>query len=99
MKFKKHMLYDILIRPTPNGGFIVEVGCAKMVYSNHGSLLQDLSLYLKDPEAMEKQYNQDISKLDRVHIGPIVPSIYGNVIRKQKSEQQYQEVNHENSSG
>ena len=97
MKFKQSIPYDILISPTPNNGFICTCGCVKVVYSGITTLIHDLKEYLENPEDIEKQYNKDIGKLGRVHIGPIGPSVYGHTIRKQESEQQYQEVNHENS--
>lgn len=70
MKFKKAIPYDIKIQATPNNGFIVEVGCAKFAYAGNEQLIRDLTAYLLDPEGFEKQYNEDIAKLDRVHIRP-----------------------------
>lgn len=69
MKFKRSIPYDILIEPTPNDGFIVKVGCVVAAYSNPTALLRDLGQYLENPEQVEKQYNLDIAKLGRVHIG------------------------------
>jgi len=69
MKFKRSIPYDILIRPTPNEGFSVKVGCVKVVYSGITKLIQDLKEYLENPEEVEKQYNDDIVKLDRIHFG------------------------------
>lgn len=76
MKFKRSIPYQILIDPTPNGGFIVTVGCVKVVYSDPTALLRDLTAYLQNPEDVEKQYNLDIGKLDRVHIGPFAPALH-----------------------
>ena len=73
MKFKKEIPYDILIKPTPNQGFIVEVGCVKVVYAGWTNLIQALTEYLSDPEGVEKQYKHDIDSLSRVQIGPYGP--------------------------
>lgn len=73
MRFEKAIPYDILIRGTPNQGFIVEVGCVKVAYAQAETLLNDLTEYLKYPKEVEKQYNHDISSLGRVHIGPGAP--------------------------
>jgi len=82
MKFKKQIPYDIMIRPTPNQGFIVEVGCVKVVYSGVSQLVRDLTVYLENPEDVEKQYNKDIVKLDRVHIGPGAPIFSGSALAR-----------------
>ena len=75
MKFKKAIPYDILIRPTPNEGFIVEVGCVKVVYAGWASLIQDLSEYLAEPEKFEKQYNNDIQSLSKIQMGSYGTSV------------------------
>ena len=69
MKFKKAIPYDILIKATPNQGFVVEVGCVKMVYVGWTNLLRDLTEYFENPEMIEKQYNKDIQSLSRVRVG------------------------------
>ena len=56
MKFKKSIPYDIKIQATPNNGFIVEVGCAKVAYSGWPELIRDLSEYFENPKEVEKQY-------------------------------------------
>lgn len=92
MKFKKAIRYDILIRPTPNEGFIVEVGCVKVVYAGWASLIQDLSEYLAEPEKFEKQYNNDIQSLSKVQIGtygPSVPSIMAQAITREADLKNY----------
>lgn len=75
MKFKKSIPYNILIRPTPNQGFIVEVGCVKVVYAGWTNLIQDLTEYFAEPEKVEKQYNKDIQNLSRVQVGAFAPSM------------------------
>ena len=71
MKFKRSIPYQILIDPTPNGGFIVTVGCAKFPYHGYTQLIRDLTEYLENPVDVEKQYNMDIARLGRVHIGTV----------------------------
>ena len=75
MKFKKAIPYDIKIQATPNDGFIVEVGCIKVAYSDWPELIRDLSEYFENPKEVEKQYNDDIAKLPRGHIGPYAGAI------------------------
>jgi len=67
MKFKRSILHKIEISPTPNGGFIVEIGCAKFSYSGHTQLIQDLAEYLENPADIENQYNEAINEL-HIHI-------------------------------
>ena len=78
MKFKNSIPYDILIRPTPNNAFIVEVGCVKLAYTGITTLIHDLTEYLENPGDVEKQYKDDIAKLDTIHLGPILPGIWGS---------------------
>ena len=78
MKFSRSIPYDILIRATPNHGFIVEVGCAKFVYTGYTQLIRDLTEYFENPEAVEMRYNMDIQKPSSIHIGT-----YGSLAREQ----------------
>ena len=78
MKFNRLIPYDISIRATPNHGFIVDVGCVKLVYTGYTQLIRDLSEYLENPEGVEKQYNMDIRSASTIHIGT-----YGTLQREQ----------------
>ena len=91
MKFKQSIRYDINIKPTPNNGFIVTVGCVQVAYSNFSSLVQDLTEYLADPDTIERQYMADIQKPDRVHLGPNAPlyTVSGIAARE---ESQYHKI-------
>ena len=96
MKFQKLIPHDITISPTPNGGFICTVGCVKVAYAGISRLIQDLTQYLENPEQIEKQYEHDIGKLDRIHLGPnspipVVPSLFGAYHRTKPSGQPCQE--------
>jgi len=73
MKFKRSIPYQISIDPTPNGGFICKVGCATLAYAGYTKLIRDLTEYFENPVDVEKQYNDDVSKLGRVHIGSAAP--------------------------
>lgn len=101
MNFKKAIPYDIAIRPTPNGGFLVEVGCVKLAYSSAREMVLDLEEYLDDPEKVEIRYNMDIKALGRVHIRTIpdiivrpynenrTPPMWGNgSITREKASQE-----------
>lgn len=70
MKFKKQVPYDIMIRPTPNGAFIVEVGCVKVAYASREALLKDLEEYLTNPEEIEAEYNKDMRSTVHIAQGP-----------------------------
>jgi len=63
MKFGKAMGRGISIRPSSNNGFIAKIGCCTMVYKNAEDLLTDLEEYLKDPKAVEKEYNDADAKI------------------------------------
>ena len=70
MIFKKKIPYNILIRPTPNDGFIVEVGCAKFAYAGNEQLIRDLTAYFENPEAVEKQYDDFLKNTIKNNIEP-----------------------------
>lgn len=57
MEFGKAINFDVIIRPSNNNGFIVEVGCGRFVYQSKNILLADLEEYLSNPKAIEKQYD------------------------------------------
>ena len=52
------MLIPINIRPALNG-FIVDIGCQTIVYTDREKLVTDLLAYLKDPEKTEKRFMQE----------------------------------------
>jgi hypothetical protein len=56
MKLKKRIERDITIKASENDGFIVEVGCVKLSYSDHHEMCRDLADYLSNPEKYEKAY-------------------------------------------
>jgi hypothetical protein len=58
MKLKKRISRDITIKASENNGFIVEVGCARLSYSDHHEMCRDLADYLSNPEKCEKVYNE-----------------------------------------
>ena len=49
---------NITIRASANMGFIVEVGCAKLVAPDTRALLNGLEEYLEDPRKWEEDYNK-----------------------------------------
>ena len=57
----KAMNYNIKIEPSANKGFIVSIGCCRVVYENKARLLSDLSNFLDDPAQHEKYYNEIFS--------------------------------------
>ena len=57
-------------------GFIIDVGCKKMVYTDISSLLKDLREYLKDWDKKEKEiYETALNK--RLLGSPAPPSMGG----------------------
>jgi hypothetical protein len=56
MILKKRISRDITIKASENNGFIVEVGCARLSYSDHYEMCRDLADYLSNPEKFEAAY-------------------------------------------
>lgn len=54
-KTYKNMLREIKIDPVLNG-WIVEVGCQRVVFTDKQVMLGELSQYLADPHAVVKRY-------------------------------------------
>ena len=61
MKFKMAIPYRIEISASENEGFIVQVGCSRLCYTDKKLLLRDLEEYLNDPEKVEKLRNEDLN--------------------------------------
>jgi len=57
IQFKKISEYDINIEHTINSGILVRVGCCKVVFNNSNEMLSALEDYYRDPDAIEKIYN------------------------------------------
>ena len=61
--FNKRFHHDIVIKASDNGGYVVTVGCAMLVFGGGKDgivmLLDRLDNYLSDPEGMEKKYNNE----------------------------------------
>lgn len=51
------MLRNVKIVPVLNG-WVVEVGCQKVVFNNIGTMLEEIRKYLTDPEEIEKTYRK-----------------------------------------
>lgn len=60
MELGRLINHDIIIRPSDNKGFIINVGCGKFTANNESMLLNCLGAYLSDPEKKEKEYNEKI---------------------------------------
>jgi len=50
--------HEIVITPSDNMGFIVTIGCARLVAADNNALLEKIGNYLKDPEHWERKYNE-----------------------------------------
>ena len=58
IKFGKAMPHDIHIQATSNQSFIVNVGCCTAAFTDVDDMLQAIGHYIKNPEAVEKLYNE-----------------------------------------
>lgn len=52
------MLRHVVIAPVLNG-YIVTIGCQKVVFNNRARMLDELNEYLKNPEAVEARYREE----------------------------------------
>jgi len=57
MLFKKAIPFDIIIKPSANEGFIVQVGCCTAVYQDPKELIENLEEFLLSPDSVTKQYS------------------------------------------
>lgn len=70
MEFASNPMRQIEIRTTANGGYLVHVGCTYFAYEDKEKLIKDLSEYIRDPEAVEKEYNKHHKAYDEVERAP-----------------------------
>ncbi len=62
MEFKNVLPHAINISGTMNGGYLMEVGCARFAYGDSDDMLELVKAYLDDPEGMVKKYNKAMDK-------------------------------------
>lgn len=55
-RFGRRIPRNISITASDNQGFMVQVGCANLIYSDIDDLVRDLREYVEDPKEMEKTY-------------------------------------------
>lgn len=79
MEFKSAPMREINIRTTANEGFIVNVGCANFAYTSKNKMIEDLTEYIRDPQAVEKEYNKHHKAYDE-ECAPERPSVAGSGI-------------------
>jgi hypothetical protein len=60
MKRVRVIPHDVMISPSDNGWFIVQVGYVRLAYTSRTDLLQDLGEYLDNPEEVLKDWATDI---------------------------------------
>jgi len=63
------MTRTITIEPVLNG-FVVQVGCQRVVFNNLESLCENIHRYYKDPSGVEKQFVRDC--INKTLDGPAV---------------------------
>ena len=64
IEFKKISRYEVNIRHAANGGCIVQIGCCEASFTTPGEMLEALADFYKDPEGMEKKYNESNGPCD-----------------------------------
>ena len=57
---------DIKIKPALNG-WIVEVGCKKVVFNSLREMTNEIEAYIKDPEEKEKHYIDNAVNEDKTN--------------------------------
>jgi len=57
MELKQAIKHRITIDPSHNGGFIVTIGYARMVYANSEDIILDLKEFFLQPEKAEVEYD------------------------------------------
>ena len=57
---------DIKIKPALNG-WIVEVGCKKVVFNSLGEMIDEIKAYIADPEEAEKHYMDNAVNEDKTN--------------------------------
>ena len=50
--------YNVVIQPTSNYGFVVDVGCGKFAFESKKSLIEAFSDFLDHPQDAENEYNK-----------------------------------------
>lgn len=65
------MIRDIHISAVMNG-WLVKIGCQTLVFESTGDLLNELSQYLREPEATEAKYRQYAMNAKHTLSGPAV---------------------------
>ena len=58
MNFGRVINHSIVIKPSANNGFSVEVGCCCVVYIDKIALIADLEEFLDNPKETETKYNK-----------------------------------------
>ena len=80
MKLRKRIEREIVIKPSANNGFIVEVGCVKLSYSDHYQMCRELAEYLSNPEKYEKAYKPLSQPVSGVYGGSPLSALGGGGI-------------------
>jgi len=91
MEFKMEPMRTIEIRPAGSGGFIVNVGCANFAYTSKNKLIEDLTEYIRDPQAVEKEYNKHHKAYDE-QCAPERPSVAGGGLGSAREQDAFEPV-------
>ena len=62
MEFGYVTQHSVLVRPTGNKGFIVEVGCREFAFTRAVDLLDALTYFFMDPKRAEKEFFEAVGK-------------------------------------
>jgi len=86
MEFVSIAMRTIEIRTTANAGYIVQVGCAQFAYTSKNKMIEDLTEYIRDPQAVEKEYNKHHKAYDEC--APERPRSLGEMVPESETTTQ-----------
>lgn len=86
MEFKSQPMRTIEIRATANNGFIVNVGCTNFAYTSKNKMIEDLTEYIRDPQAVEEEYNKHHKAYDEC--APERPRSLGEMVPESETTTQ-----------
>ena len=88
MEFVSIAMRTIEIRTTANAGYIVNVGCTNFAYTDPEKMIADLGEYIRDPQAVEEEYNKHHKAYDEC--APERPRSLGQMVPESETSTQGQ---------
>ncbi len=78
------MLREVTIKPALNG-WIVRVGCQTLVFESTKRMLDEIDMYLDDPDAVERRYREQALNAKHVFDGAQVEDL-GEAVEERQPE-------------